>query len=151
MEDTEYEEIGENEEIISRGIETQTWNDESDVEGEVDLEAKLISSLEEIEKCRRRNKYLKEQLSKYKEERKSKEEEVKTLQEELHNSRQQMLVSKEEVESLKQKVVEFKEDVRKLKDQLTVSEKFKESTEALNKILRLQRFPRDKIGLRYDQ
>ena len=44
------------------GIETQNSYDESNVEGEVDLEAELISSLEEIEKCRRRNKYLKEQL-----------------------------------------------------------------------------------------
>ena len=61
------------------------------------LEDELISSLEEIEKCRRRNKYLKEQLSKYKEENKSKEEEFKTLQEGLHNSIQQAMVSMEEV------------------------------------------------------
>ena len=75
------------------GIETQDPDDESYEEGEVDLEAELIVSLEELEKCRRRNKYLKEQLSKYKEEQKSKEEEVKTLQEELHNSRQQAMVN----------------------------------------------------------
>ena len=61
-----------------------------------------------------------------------------------------MLASKEEVDGLKQEVVEFKEDVKKLKDQLTASEKFKGSTEALNKILSLQRFPKDKTGLRYD-
>ena len=66
MEDNEDEEIKENEEIIFMGIENQTSDDESDVEGEVDVEAELISALEEIEKCRRRNKYLKEQLSKYK-------------------------------------------------------------------------------------
>ena len=98
-----------------------------------------------------KNKYLKENLSKYQEEQDSKEKEFKTLQEELHNSRQQMLVNKEEVKSLKQKVVEFKEDVRKLKYQLNVSEKFKESIEALNKVINLQRFPRDKIGLGYDK
>ena len=80
----------------------------------------------------------------------SKEEEVKTLQEELRNSRQQVLTSMEEVKSLKQEVVEFKEDVKKLKDQLTISEKFKESTEALNKVLSLQRYPKDKIGLGYN-
>ena len=44
--------------------------DESD--GEVYPEAKLIYALEEIEKCRRRNKSLKGQLSKYQEEIKSK-------------------------------------------------------------------------------
>ena len=80
---------------------------------------------------------MKEKLSKYQEEKKSKEEKVKTLQEELHNSRQQVLASMEEAKSLKQEVVEFKEEVKKLKYQLTVSEKFKESTEALNKVINL--------------
>ena len=59
MEESEDEEISENEEILFMGIKTQTSDDESNVEGEVDLEAELISSLEEIIKCRR-NKYLKE-------------------------------------------------------------------------------------------
>ena len=89
-------------------------------------------------------------MSKYQEEKKSKEEEVKTLQEEIHNSRQQMLASMEEVKRLKQEVVEFKEELKKLKDQLSVSENFKESTEALNKFLSLQRYPRDKTGLGYN-
>ena len=78
----------------------------------MDLEAELISALEEIEKCRRRNKYLKEQLSKYKE---SKEEEVKTIQEKLHNSRQQAMVSMKEVKSLKQEVDNFKGEVKRIK------------------------------------
>ena len=47
------------------------------------------------------------------------------------------MASMKEVESLKQEVVEFKEEVKKLKDQLIVSEKFKGSTEALNKVLSL--------------
>ena len=94
----------------------------------MDLEVELISALEEIEKCRRRNKYLKEQLSKYKEEKKSKEEEVKTLQEELHNSRQQAMVSMKEDESLKQEVGNFKGEVKRLKNQQTINEKFREST-----------------------
>ena len=53
----------------------------------------------------------------------------------------------EEVKILKQEVVEFKEEVKKLKDQLIVSEKFKESTKSLNKVLSIQRSPKDKIGL----
>ena len=65
MEDSEDEEISENEEIIFMGVETQTSDHESNVDGEVDLEVELISALEEIEKCKR-NKYLKKQLSKYK-------------------------------------------------------------------------------------
>ena len=55
----------------------------------------------------------------------------------------------EEVKSLKKEVVEFKEEVKKLKDQLTISEKFKESTKALNKVLSLQISPMD-IGLGYN-
>ena len=81
----------------------------------MDLEAKIISSLEEIENCRRRNKYLKEQFSKHKEEHKSKEEEVKTLQEELHNSRQQVMVRMKETGSLKQEFDNFKGEVKRLK------------------------------------
>ena len=106
--------------------------------------------VDEIKKCRKKNKVLKEKLSKYQEEKNSKEEEVKTLQEELRNSRQQVLASMKEVKRLKQEVVEFKEEVKKLKDHLTITEKFKESTEALNKFLRLQRSPRDKTGLGYN-
>ena len=60
------------------------------------------------------------------------------------------MASIEEVKRLKQEVVEFKEEVKKIKDQLIVSEKFKESTEALNKFLNLQRPPRDKTGLGYN-
>ena len=89
-------------------------------------------------------------MSNYREEQKSKEEEFKTLQEEMHNSRQQVLTRKEEVESLKQEFVEFKEDVKKLKYQLSVSEKFNGSTKAVNKILILQMFARDKKGLGQD-
>ena len=93
---------------------------------------------------------MKEKWLKYQEEKKSKEEEVKTLQDELRNSRQQVLASMKEVKSLKQEVVEFKEEVKKLKDQLTVTEKFKESTEALTKFLGLERSHRDKTGLGYN-
>ena len=99
------------------GIETQTLDDELDVEGEVDLEVELISALEEIEKCRRNKKYLKEQVSKYKEEQESKEEEVKTLQEVLYNSRKQVMVSMKEDESLKQEIDNFKGEVKRIKYQ----------------------------------
>ena len=38
------------------GIDTQAQNGESDEEGIVDLKAELISALEELKKCRRKNK-----------------------------------------------------------------------------------------------
>ena len=54
----------------------------------MDIEAQYMAIVDEIEKCRKKNKVLKEKWSKYQEEKKSKEEEVNTLQEELHNSSQ---------------------------------------------------------------
>ena len=94
---------------------------------------------------------MKGQLSKYQEEINSKEEEFKTLQEELHNSKQQVMSGMKEAERLEQEVDEFKKELKKLKYHLTISENFKECTEALNKLLNLQIFPKDKIGLGYDQ
>ena len=38
------------------GLDAQTSNSESDVEGEVDLRAKLVSTLEELEKSRKNNR-----------------------------------------------------------------------------------------------
>ena len=38
------------------GVDTQAQNGESDEEGEVDLKDELISALEELEKCKRKNK-----------------------------------------------------------------------------------------------
>ena len=58
MEDSEDENISEGEEtqILFMVIETQAHDGESDEEGEVDLKDELISALEELEKCRRKNK-----------------------------------------------------------------------------------------------
>ena len=58
MEDSEDEDTSEDEEtkIIFTGVDSQAQNSESDEEGEVDLKAEVISALEELEKCRRKNK-----------------------------------------------------------------------------------------------
>ena len=45
----------------------------------------------------------------------------------------------------------LKQEVDGLKDQLKTVEKFKKRTEALDKVLTLQRFPLKKSGLGYDQ
>ena len=52
MENSEDEETSDDEEtkILIMGIETLAPKDESDVEGEVDLESELISALEELTK-----------------------------------------------------------------------------------------------------
>ena len=38
------------------GLDTQASEDDSDEEGEVDLKFELVSALEELEKCRKKNK-----------------------------------------------------------------------------------------------
>ena len=38
------------------GLDTQASNSDSDVEGEVDQRAELVSALEELEKCRKKNR-----------------------------------------------------------------------------------------------
>jgi hypothetical protein len=63
------------------GIETQNNvfddnEEKSEVEGEVNLEEELISSLEELRKYKKKNKSLKEQLVEYEEKQKSREKEV---------------------------------------------------------------------------
>ena len=61
MEDSEDEDTSEDEEtyILLMGIETQAQDGESDEEGEVDLKSKLISALEELEKCRKNKQTVK--------------------------------------------------------------------------------------------
>ena len=61
-EESEDEEMSEDNEILFLG----TTN--SDEESEVDIEAKYMAAVDEIERCRKRNKFLKEKLSKYQEE-----------------------------------------------------------------------------------
>ena len=68
----------EDEENILIGIITQALEDDSDMEGEVNLKEEVISALEELRKSGMNNNYLKEKWSKYQEEKKSKEKEIKT-------------------------------------------------------------------------
>ena len=58
MEDSgdEYRSGDEEPKIMFVGVDTQAQNGESDKEGEIDLKDELTSALEELEKCRRKNK-----------------------------------------------------------------------------------------------
>ena len=49
---SEVEEI----EVLFMGLDTEAANSDSDVEGELDLKVELVSSLEEFEKCRKKNR-----------------------------------------------------------------------------------------------
>ena len=54
-EDSDESEVEETE-VLFMGLDTQASNSDSDVEGEVDLRAELVSALEELEKCRKKNR-----------------------------------------------------------------------------------------------
>ena len=58
MEDSEDVDTSEGEEteILFMGLDTQASNDDSDEEGEVELRDELVSALEELEKCIKKNK-----------------------------------------------------------------------------------------------
>ena len=43
-------------EFLFMGLYIQASNNDSDVEGEVDLRAELVSAIEELEKCRKNNR-----------------------------------------------------------------------------------------------
>ena len=52
---SEDEETG----ILFMGVDTQASNSDSNVEGEVDLRVELVSALEELEKCRKKEQTVK--------------------------------------------------------------------------------------------
>ena len=54
-EDSDESEVEETE-VLFMGLDTQASNSDSYVEGEVDLRAELVSALEELEKCRKKNR-----------------------------------------------------------------------------------------------
>ena len=58
LEDSEDSDESEDEEneVLFMGLDTQASNSDSDVEGEVDLRDELLSTLEELEKCRKKNR-----------------------------------------------------------------------------------------------
>ena len=57
MEDSEdsYGSEVEETEVLFMSLDTQASNRDLDIEGEVDLKAKLVSALEKLEKCRKKN------------------------------------------------------------------------------------------------
>ena len=55
MEDSEDSDECETE-VLFMGLDTQKSNSDSDVEGEVDLRAELVSALEELDKIKNKNK-----------------------------------------------------------------------------------------------
>ena len=135
-------------------------HDESEEEGEVDLEAELISALEELHKERKKNKLLKKELSRIREDiqdsTSSKElkqayldlkvqwEDAQVIEESLRKQ----LEEKEEIQvELEKEIVVLR---RKLQKENT-KQNFNKSTKILNQIIDSQRPIHDKTRLGYNQ
>jgi hypothetical protein len=159
----EREDSDDEEESLSITMETNLVDEENvdqkenpDSEEE-DLEAELVSALEEIDRLRKRNIKLKEKLQKHEKKDHDLEETEKiiiSLKIQLEEAKgieeavKSQLKEKEETcEKLESEVVSLKEKLKKSNTQL----KFEKSTETLNEILSFQRSPFIKTGLGYDE
>lgn len=123
-------------------------HEESDNKGEVNLEGALICALSELEKIRKKNALLKEQLRKYKEEHcetngetniislKTKLEETRKIEEVLTNRLKEMEDSchKKEYE-----IVLLRKELDKTIPHLNTNIKFERSLAVLRDILSIQR------------
>lgn len=134
------------------GIETQALEDESNVEGEVDLKAELISSLEELRKSKKKNKQLRPQLSKYEEEQKSRNEESRQIIVDLKIQLQEAKKIEEGLElQLKERIQDSKSPeaeiilLRKKLDEQSVQAKFQLNSRILVDILNGQKSSSDKL------
>lgn len=135
-------------------------HDESEEEGEVDLEAKLISALEELHKERKKNRLLKKELIRIREDIQdstiSKEvkqayldlkvqlEEAKVIEDSL---RKQLEEKGEMQAELEKEIVVLRRKLQKV----TIKQIFDKSTKFLNQIIDSHRPIHDKIGLGYNK
>ena len=99
-EESEDEEMSEDNEIMFLG----TTN--SDEESEVDIEAEYMAVVDEIERCRKRNKVLKEKLSKY-------QEETNKIITDLRNQLQEAKKSGEDLLVLLRKRIQYSKKIKK--------------------------------------
>jgi hypothetical protein len=171
---SEESEEEEESEHLFMGIETQnnhTKNtfdieeENSEVEGEVDLEAELISALDELRKYKKKNKLLRGQLLEFEQAQQTREKEVsKTIKESekiIIDLKTQLQEVKRNKEILNEQFKEKQQVCKKLEDEISQlkgelergnhQSKFENSSNILNDILNNQRSPNDKAGLGYDQ
>jgi hypothetical protein len=127
----------------------------------VNLEEKLVSALEKIDRLRGKNKKKKEQLQKYEKKDhdldetkktviilKTQLEEEKMIEEVVRN---QLKENEENCEKLEGEIVSLRKELEKTTNQLSIRLKFEKSTKILYNILNYQRSPFIKISISYDE
>ena len=115
-----------------------------DEESEVDIEAEYMVAVDEIKRCRKRNKVLKEKLSKY-------QEETNHIIIDLRNQLQEATKSEEDlVVFLKKRIQDSKKiekQIARLRegvDEKSIKSKFENNSRILDDILSSQKLSNDK-------
>ena len=119
-------------------VDTQAQNGESDEEGEVDLKDELISALEELEKCTRKNQKLNHVIIDLE----TQLLEAKRIEEDLNL---QLKSKIQESEKLEEEIMQFKKKL----DEEAMKSKFESASNILDDILNSQIPSNDKYGLGY--
>ena len=120
------------------GIETQAQDGEFDKEGEVYLKFEVNSDLEELEKCRKKNKQSNQIISDLK----TQLQEAKNIEEDLDLQVKKRI---QESERLEEEIMHL----RKKFDEKSIKERFENSSKTLDDILSSQRPLKDRYGLGY--
>ena len=110
-----------------------------------------MAAVDEIEKCRKRNKVLKEKLSKY-------QEETNQIIMDFKNQLQEAKKTKEDLVVLLKERIQYSEklekdiiQLRKAVDEKYIKSKFEKNSRILDDILSRQRPSNDKTDLGYDK
>ena len=123
-------------EFLFMVLHTKASNSDSDIEGEVYLRAELVSALEELEKCRKKNRHpnliiiqLEAQLL-----------DAKKVEEDLNLQLKRRI---QESENITEEIIQFKRNL----DEESIESKFENSSSILDDILSSQRPSGDWSGL----
>ena len=122
------------------GVDTQAQNGESDKEGEVGLKVELISALEELEKCKRKNRQSNHVISNLE----TQLLEAKNIEDELNL---QLKIRIQDFERIEEEIMQL----RKRIDEESIKSKFENNSKVLDGILSIQIPSIDKSGLGYDK
>ena len=134
------------------GIENK--NPEEEVEGVVDLEAELISALEELRKYKRMDKQLKIKVTEFEEKNYDSERMIVDLKNQLQKSNkgensleQQLKTREQELEKVEAEIVLLRKKI----DEESFQSKFVSSSKTLDDILSCQSSSSNKTRLGYDK
>ena len=117
----------------------------------MDIEAQYMAVVDEIEKCRKMNRVLKEKLSKYQEETNQIIMELKNQLQEAKKTEEDLVVlvkeRNQDSEKLEKEIIQLKKGV----DEKYITSKFENNSRILDDILSSQRPSNGKTGLGYDK